>query len=96
MLAPFVPYIGGFGLLIAVLGITYSVVKKKYAFLPTYALLFLASLFFTLAALPQNAGDWGAIFYILFGMFFLIAAFIALIVVAIIRLLKDDKIEQIK
>ena len=71
MLAPFVPYISGLGLFISILGIVYSSVKKKYTFVPAYGLLFLSSVFFAFAALPQNAGDWGAIFYIVFGMLFI-------------------------
>lgn len=96
MLAPFVPYITIIGIILAITGIVFAFIKKKYAFLPTYVLLILALLLIGATQLPQDPGSWAGMVYALFGVFMLIATLVVFIITLLIVSLKKNKIEEIK
>jgi len=83
-MVPFIPYISGFGLLAIVVGLVFSFLKQKYAFVPTLILLALGLIFIWLSQMPQPAGSWNDLMYVLLGLFFF---FIGLIVGAVTLLI---------
>lgn len=96
MLAPFVPYISIIGIILAVTGIVFAVMKKKFAFIPTYVLLILSLLLIGATQLPQDPGSWAGMVYALFGVFGLIATLIVFLITLLVISMKKGKIEEIK
>ncbi|MDX9807987.1 MAG: hypothetical protein RBS87_05430 [Acholeplasma sp.] len=94
-MVPFIPYIAGFGLLAIAVGITFSFIKQKFAFVPTLILLALGLAFIWLSQMPQPAGSWNDLMYVLFGLFFLFVGLVVGLITLLIKALKKPT-EQIK
>lgn len=87
-MVPFIPYICGFGLLGVIVGLVFSFLKQKFAFIPTLISLGLGLVFIWLSQLPQPAGSWNDLMYVLFGLFFLFVGLIVGMVTLLIKALK--------
>lgn len=96
MLAPFVPYISIIGIILAIVGIVFCFIRKKFAFLPTYLLLIISLGLIGLTQLPQESGSWAGMVYALFGVLMLIVTIITSLITLLIVSLKKGKIEEIK
>lgn len=94
-MVPFIPYISGFGLLAIVAGLVFLIIKQKFAFIPTLILLALGLVFIWLSQMPQPAGSWNDLMYVLFGLFFLFVGLIVGSVTLLIKALRKPT-EQIK
>ncbi len=94
-MVPFIPYIAGIGLLAIVVSLVFSVIKQKFAFIPTLILLALGLVFIWLSQMPQPAGSWNDLMYVLFGLFFFFVGLVVGLVTLLIKALRKPT-EQIK
>lgn len=94
-MVPFIPYIAGFGLLAIVIGIVFSFKNQKFAFVPTLILLALGLIFIWLSQMPQPAGSWNDLMYVLFGLFFFFVGLIVGLITLLVKALKKPT-DQIK
>lgn len=94
-MVPFIPYIAGFGLLAIVIGLVFSFKNQKFAFIPTLILLALGLIFIWLSQMPQPAGSWNDLMYVLFGLFFFFAGLIVGLITLLVKALRKPT-EQIK
>ena len=94
-MVPFIPYIAGFGLLAIIIGLVFSFKNQKFAFVPTLILLALGLIFIWLSQMPQPAGSWNYLMYVLFGLFFFFVGLIVGLITLLVKALKKPT-EQIK
>lgn len=94
-MVPFIPYIAGFGLLAIVIGLVFSFKNQKFAFVPTLILLALGLIFIWLSQMPQPAGSWNDLMYVLFGLFFFFVGLIVGLITLLVKALKKPT-DQIK
>lgn len=94
-MVPFIPYIAGFGLLAIGIGLVFSFKNQKFAFVPTLILLALGLIFIWLSQMPQPAGSWNDLMYVLFGLFFFFLGLIVGLITLLVKALKKPT-DQIK
>ena len=87
-MVPFIPYIAGFGLLAIIIGLVFSFKNQKFAFVPTLILLALGLIFIWLSQMPQPAGSWNDLMYVLFGLFFFFVGMIVGLITLLVKALK--------